>query len=118
MVTVILPLIIYLQALDLSLHSDINIYSYITRLEGVTSQIIFIGILITTLLIVKNLFLPSSIYRLGVTLLVECLYILYIIIASRAEVFETSTEFTYLRIDLSVLNLFLLPVPFIHHSYF
>ena len=114
MVTVVVPLIIYLQALNINLDVDVNINSYITRLEKTTLQIIVIGIIITGLLIVSNLFLPISIYRLSVMLSVECLYILYIIIASRSEIFEISTEFTYLKIDLSILNLFIVPVSIIY----
>ena len=114
MVTVVLPLVIYFQALNINLDVDVNINSYIARLEKTTIQIIVIGILITGLLIVSNLFLPISIYRLSVMLSVECLYILYIIIASQSEIFEITTEFTYLKIDLSILNLFLMPVSIIY----
>jgi hypothetical protein len=113
-VTVGLPLIIYLLALNFNLDADVNINSYVTRLEKITLQIIVIGILITGLLIVSNLLLPTSVYQLSVMLSVECLYILYLIIASRSEIFEISTGFIYLKIDLSILNLFLLPVSVIY----
>ena len=45
---------------------------------------------------------------------VECLYILYIILSSQSEIFEISTEFTYLKIDLSILNLLLIPVSILY----
>ncbi|HDZ19571.1 hypothetical protein LCGC14_1406780 [marine sediment metagenome] len=103
-----------MQALNINLDVSVNINSYITRLEKTTLQTIVIGIIITGLLIVSNLVLPISIYRLSVMLSIECLYILYIIISSQSEIFEISTEFTYLKVDLSMLNLFLLPVSIIY----
>ena len=114
MVTVIIPLVIYLQALNINIDVGVNINSYITRLEKITIQLIVIGMMITGLLIVSSLFLPISIYRLSVMLSVECLYILYIVISSQSEILEILTEFTYLKIDLSILNLFLTPISIIY----
>ena len=110
-VTVILPLIFYLQALNMQLGPDIDINSYLARLESNTIQTIIIGILITILLSITYLLNPFSGYKLSLSILIKFFYIGYIIIVSSSEIFEIGLGNLYLKVDLSALNLFILPVP-------
>lgn len=45
-----------------------------------------------------------------ISIIIEGLYIVYIIIAANSEIFEITVENVYLRTDFSILNLFILPV--------
>ena len=111
LVTVILPLYIYLETLNLNLDPKIDINSYLNRLERNTSLIIIIGI-ITMLLLLISFFLNSnSIFKLTLSISIKLLYIFYIIIASNSEIFEIITGNVYLKVDFSALNLFLLGIP-------
>ncbi len=112
-ITVILPLIVYLQTLNLNINPDVNIDVYINRIEKNTQRLIAVGVVITSLFVISYLFRPISIYKLSISIIIKALYLLCIIITSNSEIFEISAAYIYLRIDLSFLNLFLLPLPII-----
>ena len=52
-ITVILPLIVYIQTLNLNINPDVNIDVYINRLEKNTQRLIAVGVVITSLLVIS-----------------------------------------------------------------
>ena len=110
-ITIIIPLIVYLQALDMNYGTDVDASSYLNRLERNTIQIIIIGIIITVFLLISYLLKPFSVYKLTISIAIKILIIISIIVASSSEIFEIRVENLYLKVDFSVLNLFILPVP-------
>ena len=110
-VTVILPLYIYSEALKLDLDPDVDISSYLQRLTTSTIELIIVGIIMMILLLVSYLINPLSVNRLIISIVIKVLYIIYIIVAANSEIFEILTGNVYLKVNLSVLNLFILPIP-------
>ena len=110
-ITIVLPLIVYLQALDMNLGPDVDVSAYLNRLETNTIQIIIIGIIITFSLLISYLLNPFSVYKLIISIAIKILILLSIIIASSSELLEIRAGNLYLKVDFSLLNLLILPVP-------
>lgn len=109
--SILLPLYVYLDTLTLNLDPSIDITSYLNRLEQNTLRMIIVGILILGMLLISYLLNPILVYNLGVSILTKVFYMIYIIFASDSEIFELVAGNVYIKVDLSVLNYFLLVVP-------
>jgi hypothetical protein len=109
--SVIIPIIIYLNVLNLS--NTIDMDSYLDRLESSVFFLIIIGVLIIISKSIAYLIKPISLIKLGFSLLTGILFIIYIIISANAEIVELSVSWFYLRIDYSIFCLLLIPIPVI-----
>jgi len=110
---VILPVIVYLDVLNLNHYSSINANPFLTRLKKITIYLVILGVFIVFLMIIAFFLKSISYQKLGILILIEALYISYLITSASTEVFEINVGKVYLKIDISVLNLFIIPVPII-----
>lgn len=109
LVSVILPIIVYLNALDLDSATEMG--SYLNRLESSLLSLSIIGILIILSKSLTYVIHPISLAKIGFSVLTSIFFILYIVISANAEVVELGISWFYLKIDYSVFSLLIIPVP-------
>ena len=98
LVTIILPVYVYLETLSLNHDPYFNISSYINRLERNTLQNIIIGVIIMILLVISFFINSFSRFKMMFSILIKILYIHYIIITSNSEIFEIIAGNIYLKV--------------------